>query len=153
MSVALCLWFYVGLPNPGLGGAVFWSLLCELVYYGLYPALRRLARSVGWPALVLVTLVPSALIAFTIRVSGDYTDAGPRLIWLLGLPVWLLGCVVAEAPLRRLHLTRTLMWTLRLGIWTLSICASVLRFHTQIKYPMSLSIFAFPVSFWLWCEI
>jgi peptidoglycan/LPS O-acetylase OafA/YrhL len=29
----------------------------------------------------------------------------------------------------------------------------VLRFHTSIKYPVTLDIFGLAAAFWLWCEI
>jgi peptidoglycan/LPS O-acetylase OafA/YrhL len=153
MCLAFALWLAVGLPNPGLGGAIFWSLFCELVYYALYPLLRRAADRYGWRSLFFLTAIPAAWIAVTIRVGGDYTDSGPLFTWALGLPVWILGCIVAEAKRVVFRLTHARMWILRGAVWAATIVASVLRFHSPIKYPVSLSVFAIAAAFWLWCEI
>jgi peptidoglycan/LPS O-acetylase OafA/YrhL len=72
--------------------------------------------------------------------------------WVLGLPCWLLGCALAEADWGKPPGLREL-WAWRGGVWFASAVASVLRFHSPIKDPWTLNIFAILVAVWLAKEI
>ena len=38
-----------------LGGSILWSLICEEIYYGLYPWLLRLRNRFGWRRMIAVS--------------------------------------------------------------------------------------------------
>jgi peptidoglycan/LPS O-acetylase OafA/YrhL len=134
-----------------LGASIIWSLICEEIYYFLYPlVLLRLRNRFGWRRMIAASYVISIPLALT-NLSGDYPAFGAQLTWLLGLPCWLLGCDLAEsydglaaAPRSRVPI---LWW--RIGALGLSMVASILRFHSPLKYPLTLNPFAFYVYFWL----
>ncbi|MFM2295292.1 MAG: hypothetical protein RLZZ350_1705 [Verrucomicrobiota bacterium] len=135
--------------------SILWSLFAELIYYSLYPVLQHFWRVVGWGwtlsfafalALAALSAEPTAL---------DYDAFGNSLSWLLGLPVWLLGCKLAENVHRQTphEISRRHIWSWRLGVWALASAASALRFHSPIGYPWTLLVFSLPVFGWLRCEI
>jgi peptidoglycan/LPS O-acetylase OafA/YrhL len=135
--------------------SILWTLFAELIYYSLYPVLRHCWRVVGWK-LTLSFAFALALGALSVEPAAlDYDAFGNSLSWLLGLPVWLLGCLLAEKihdqPAREIS-SRTI-WSWRLGLWAAASAASALRFHSPIGYPWTLMIFSVPVFGWLRCEI
>jgi peptidoglycan/LPS O-acetylase OafA/YrhL len=138
-----------------LGASIIWSLVCEEIYYLLYPVVfLRLRNRFGWRPMIAVSYVVSIGLAMTNR-TGEYPALGPQLTWLVGLPCWLLGCDLAEsydglatAPRSRLPIVA---W--RLGALGLSMIACTLQFHSPIRYPLTLNAFAFYVYFWLRNEL
>jgi peptidoglycan/LPS O-acetylase OafA/YrhL len=145
----------------GLGLTVFqnsilWSLIAELIYYTLYPLLRAAQLRYGsWRGIVVISFVAAFAVAATKPTAGGYPMFGTQLNWLLGLPCWLLGCMLAEAIKTRTPQTvsTSQIWGWRMAIWgTASVC-SVLRFHTPLGYPWTLNLFALLVFLWLRREI
>jgi peptidoglycan/LPS O-acetylase OafA/YrhL len=153
MGIAIALGIPLGLDLAHLNDSILWSLLAEEIYYLLYPlVLVPLRRRFGWRTVIVAAYALSFCVVLTNPRAGNYPSFGPGLNWLLGLPCWLLGCELAEtipaaAP------TRARLWAYRLGIWGLSAFASLLRFHSPLKYPVSLNLFALAVFFWLGAEI
>lgn len=83
--------------NP-IDGYILWSVVCESIYYCLYPLILPVSRRVGWPVLIAASVVASYGIAIGFG-SDQYGNAqayGPQLNWVVGLPAWLLGCYIAE---------------------------------------------------------
>src|ERR1035437_3963787 len=82
-----------------LQDSVLWSIICELIYYSLYPWFIAIKRKYGWRPLLAVSYL-AALILVASRTTGpyngDFTSFGAGFTWILGLPCWLLGCVLAE---------------------------------------------------------
>ena len=135
--------------------SILWSLLAELIYYSLYPAIRWLRNKMGWGPIISVSFVTSYGAILIHPSALDYSPFGPALCWLVALPCWLLGCRLAETDFSKnvpgklwLHL-----WCWRSGIWFFSWSCSVLRFHSPVGYPWTLNLFAVAVFFWLKVEI
>ncbi len=96
----------IAIPLSGLVGielalfhdSILWSLLAELIYYVCYPFLRAVRLRFGsWRSIVITSFVVAYALAATHYKSVDYASFGPGLNWLMGLPCWLLGCVLAES--------------------------------------------------------
>ncbi|HEX4148240.1 MAG TPA: GDSL-type esterase/lipase family protein [Pirellulales bacterium] len=156
LAINLC-W----LPNNqsfdlwAVGGTIVWSLLAEIIYYTLYPAIFIAARRLGWPRLIASAYVLSIGVILTAPGSMYFSSYGPWLTWIVGLPSWLLGCYLAErvaADAARV-VTRPRIWLWRGAIWCASVAASALMFHSPLGFPWTLSVFGFACFFWLRNEI
>jgi peptidoglycan/LPS O-acetylase OafA/YrhL len=156
VAVASMIAAPLGIKLALLSDSILWSLLCEEIYYTIYPFLRLLAARVGFGVLFSLTLVLSYVVAFTLPNDGNYPSYHWGLNWVLGLPCWLLGCMLAESCelARRSSIpTSRRIWYWRLTVWGLSVVCSVLRFHTQVTYPYTLNLFAIVAAVWLRYEI
>ncbi len=135
--------------------SILWTLVAELIYYTLYPLLRRLKELVGWHYLIGISFI--AAIATVLRHPDalDYTPFGNSLNWIIGLPTWLLGCQLAEniSAGTPPPISFNRIWCWRFGIWFFASVASVLRFHSPVGYPWTLLAFSLLVYFWLQREI
>jgi hypothetical protein len=154
MAAAVILAEPLGIKLTLFQNSILWSLLAELIYYTLYPALRLWWTRWGWLPLIIGSfLIASATAALWAPTATDYTPFGPPLAWLVALPCWLLGCLLADMTYHLTTPSPRRMWTWRLGIWALSSACSVLRFHSSIGYPWTLNLFGIAVFFWLRNEI
>lgn len=140
--------------------SILWSLLCEEVYYLLYPALRIAATRIGWKRLFYFAFGVAFILALTTydtydSTQGIYPAFGPRLTWLLGLPCWLLGCILAEKlnSFSVAVISSKQIWAWRTLVWFASWLCSVLKFHSALGYPLTLNFFAIFAFFWLQREI
>ena len=156
MLVAMLMGWASGVSMGFMNVSILWSLLAEFIYYLLYPALLALRlRLGGWRGLVIATYAAALGVVLTNPAAPDYPSFGPGLNWLLGLPCWLLGCMLAESVNARGldHGSRNGVWRWRGFILLLGVGCSVLRFHAGIGYPWSLNVFALPATVWLHREI
>lgn len=144
--------------------SILWSLVAELIYYTLYPALLIARRRVSsWLPLIAVSFLAAFLLVMTDPAAKSYPSFGPQMNWLLGLPCWLMGCWLAEFTLRHKTMfeARTALpylfalniWTIRLTVLTVSMGASIARFHSPLGYPWTLNLFAILAAAWLLREI
>jgi peptidoglycan/LPS O-acetylase OafA/YrhL len=146
----------LGIEFALLSDSILWSLLCEEIYYTIYPILRLAAGRVGFGILFTITLAVSYAVAFALPNDGNYPSYGWALNWVLGLPCWLLGCMLAESyDLARQTSPPGMsrIWSWRLGVWGLSVVCSILRYHTPVTYPYTLNLFAIVAAVWLRHEI
>jgi peptidoglycan/LPS O-acetylase OafA/YrhL len=160
MAAALLLAIPLRVEFALFSDSILWSLVCEEIYYLIYPGLRRLAFRVGWGNLFIVSFV----IAFGLALStwdtyevthGIYPAFGPHLVWLLGLPCWLLGCVLAERleVFQLVPVTQRQIWSWRFTVWLATWICSVLKFHSPVGYPLTLNFFAILAFYWIQREI
>ncbi len=141
--------------------AVLWSILCEIVYYVLYPLLRKLGKHYGWLSLIVITYVAGLGMIAThlqllVQENNAYTALGLEWTWLLGLPVWLMGCWLAESIELFPVVTARSLWSLRGGIILLSIVLRVIKFHVMSPAAsncITLNLFAIVACLWIGCEI
>jgi peptidoglycan/LPS O-acetylase OafA/YrhL len=152
MAAAILLGRPLGIKLGVLSDSILWSLVAEEIYYFLYPGLHALRHLVSFRPLIVLAYLLAILVVLRDPWAGDYPSYGPSLNWVLGLPCWLLGCELAERPLPRGPTVREI-WLWRLGVWFVSSVTSVLRFHSPLKYPWTLNVFALLVFFWLAREI
>jgi peptidoglycan/LPS O-acetylase OafA/YrhL len=149
---ALLLARFVGYKTSLLGDSILWSLIAEEIYYLIYPWLLASSRRFGWHMLLILSTVMAIAIALTNTSAKDYPSFGYSGNWILGLPVWISGCILADhfGQLAQ-RPRRILFW--RLGLVATFVLTSVARFHLGIGYPWSLSVASIYFWFWLKAEI
>jgi peptidoglycan/LPS O-acetylase OafA/YrhL len=139
---------------------VLWSVICESIYYLIYPILLYLRRRSSWPILTGIAFsVGFALVAThfdALQLAKNEYVAFGSWTWVVGLPCWLLGCWLAESYHSFPLLSPLKMWGVRIFIFGASVCLRVCMFH--IASPLAsncilLNLFAIPIFFWLGAEI
>jgi peptidoglycan/LPS O-acetylase OafA/YrhL len=154
LATAIAIYALMRVDMPLLGQSIFWSIVCEEIYYLIYPCLLLLRRKWGWRPLLAGAFVLGIAVACTEPRAGNYPSYGWQLNWLLGLPCWLLGCVLAErSDSLTFPVSRRTIWTWRIAVWFASCVSLVLRFHASIGFPHTLNLFAVLAYFWLGREI
>ncbi len=154
MGAAVLIAVPAGVPLRLFNDTILWSLLAELIYYSLYPVLRVVARRIGWEFLILAAYGGWLILLILYPSAPSYASYGARLNWLMGLPCWLLGCLMAERdPTRAAGPSRFVIWLWRLAIWAFATGCSALHFHSPIRYSWTLNVFGIAVFFWLEREI
>ncbi len=144
----------VGIPYLGLSESILWSLQCELIYYTLYPLLLLLRDRFGWRPIAFASFALAAAVIVLVDPRAlPYPAFGWAKQWIIGLPCWLLGCLLAERLHERPARTNPHIWAFRLAVWLASAAALALRFHTPIGYPWTLNAFSLLVYAWLLVEI
>lgn len=146
---------YVGVPYLPPERSVLWSIVCEEVYYTIYPLFLLARKKLSWKYIFIVTGTLSTIL-LPIMKPIHYHGFGDFLNPVFAFPVWLLGAKIAEEidPLleTKAPLSRSKMWLWRLAIFALSVSARILNeFH--INYAYTLNIMAVPVYFWIRHEI
>ena len=148
----LLLWFAGPLPT-NLEKGVLWSLYAEAIYYTLYPVLMIGRRRLGWRTLLALSAGAALLLILRNPHQKDFHEQGIALTWVLGLPTWLLGCLLAEHAdsLNAARVPRIWMW--RFLVFATAALCELLRFHSPIGSPWTLPLFSILVFFWLRQEI
>ncbi|MGC1903073.1 MAG: acyltransferase [Candidatus Acidiferrum sp.] len=151
-----------------------WSLLCEEIYYAVYPLLRRMRRVMSWERAVMAAFVMSVAVAATQRHALSWHSFGPVGTAAILLPVWLLGCLLAEqadglpAMTTRarsivgvgvsVSLSATLsptgrIWMWRFAAWFASWVAEMLHFKGGVPVTQTMAWFGLLAYFWVKSEI
>lgn len=159
VAAALVVYHFLGAHITRGKGSILWnsplwSLACEEIYYALYPLLRWMRNIAGWRKMLPVSFVVAVVIAMTHPHDDGWQVFGPFGTAMILLPVWLLGCLLAEqaGALRSVdrHLSiwfwRFLAW---LGCWS----AEMLHFKAHIMYTQTMVWFGVLAYFWVRAEI
>jgi peptidoglycan/LPS O-acetylase OafA/YrhL len=131
-----------------------WSLACEEIYYALYPGLRWIRNRIGWKLLLASTFAIGVGIAATHPHAESWHVFGALGTAMMLLPVWLLGCLLAEQaeslkvekPFFGIWFWRFLAW---LGCW---LC-EMLHFKLGVPYTQTMVWFGLLAYFWVRQEI
>jgi peptidoglycan/LPS O-acetylase OafA/YrhL len=158
--IAFFLWVWSGIKLSPVEPGPFWSLICEIEYYLLYPLLLVLRRRFGWWPMILVGQIFAYGLAFTHLSNiqswyGGYAAFGPWN-WVMGLPCFLVGCWLAESFPRFPEPSTAVMWLVRGFVFAFTIVIEIVRFHAASVYlsnPFTLNVFAMVACFWLGLEV
>ena len=147
----------VGLKLEVLGDSILWSLIAEEIYYLLYPMLRIAARKYSWSKMIVGGYLAAILLILSEPGADDYPSYGIAGNWILGLPVWMTGCLLAQQfdPTCRSVVLKNLsfIWLWRLGMIAVGCACGIARFHLDWGYPWTLTICSPLVYFWLRREL
>jgi peptidoglycan/LPS O-acetylase OafA/YrhL len=137
-------------PSSVLWRSVLWSLVCEEIYYALYPLLRWLRNVLGWQRLLPFSMVLGAGIAATHWHAYDWVDYGPFPTALILLPVWLLGCKLAE-DVSRIEPAESAatVWKWRLVVWIAAGACGALHFKGIVHGTQTMLWFGVLAYFWI----
>jgi peptidoglycan/LPS O-acetylase OafA/YrhL len=143
-----------------------WSLYCELIYYTIYPVLRRLP--IGWKVQFWIAFAISIFLMFSLahdelqsmisqsdlNYTGSYAVLGDLFTWLIGLPCWLIGVIIAENidSIRRTIATPKIYFV-RMMMLVASMIIVGLKAHWYVSYLFTLNFFAPFVGYWIAAEI
>ena len=139
-------------------GFILWSIVCELWYYSLYPLFLMLSRRVSFTVQFLLAMILSFALVVVLG-SNEHGSAhiyGPGLNWLVALPSWLLGCVLANQLSSEIVSKACSMRSIILWRVTVAMVASVLYWltsNTPVGYYLTMNLFALLVFFWIRTEI
>jgi peptidoglycan/LPS O-acetylase OafA/YrhL len=145
--------------------AILWTLLLEALYYTSYPALALAARRWGWSKLIWFSLPVSLLLLLSHPEEGHPGRFGTINTTLIYLPVWLLGCQLAESlavSSPAMMVSRFQVWSLRVFMGLSLVISKALIFHAPgflppVRFPLSVLVVGFVAGLWLsrelrWCQ-
>jgi peptidoglycan/LPS O-acetylase OafA/YrhL len=153
--------FYLGPPPHGdWNKTILWSVICELIYYLIYPLL--LASGIRIQHWLLLSCVGFAILIGvyweTLLVDLNYPVFGYAGTWIAGFPAWLAGCWLAE-NWRRFAVSRTsTIWLLRAIAIAIPAALQMLRFQVPAlapwnSYAITLTLYVPFIVYWLGKEI
>jgi peptidoglycan/LPS O-acetylase OafA/YrhL len=157
-AVALFKIFFPQTIILGVGSILWhstlWSVLCEEIYYAVYPLLNRMRLAVGWPVMLKVAFGASILVSWYHFSSMDWQDIGIIATAVTLLPVWLMGCCLAEnvSSLKQ-QPSKHAIWLWRFGAWCVMWLALLLHFHSSIHQTQSGLVVGVIYFFWIRAEI
>jgi peptidoglycan/LPS O-acetylase OafA/YrhL len=113
--------------------STLWSVVCEEIYYAIYPLLNRLSAQTGWVNIIKATFITSILISGYFYEAVEWQDIGVVATAVTLFPVWLLGCYLAEhvSELKKVCSARRI-WLWRVTAVVAMWMALVLHFHLGI---------------------
>jgi peptidoglycan/LPS O-acetylase OafA/YrhL len=157
---ALVVWRFAGFKQGLLGEhsilweSPLWSLLCEEIYYLLYPLIRQVRWRYGWALLFSVTFPLSVGISLSHVRATDWLLYGPIGTAFILLPVWLLGCVLAEKSDHVAALnSKWEIWGWRFMIWLASWTSEMLHFKFGVHTGVTMLWFGVLAFYWVKKEI
>lgn len=139
---------------------VIWSLVCEVIYYFLYPLILKYKKKYFGQMLV-ISFIASYVVSFCYMFlygndDGDFHRSSMVFTWIVGLPIWLLGVLLADQFLTYRNegvQSFPKLVLLRLSVWLVAILCSIMRFHVQLPYVYTLPVFSLLVYYWIKKEI
>lgn len=143
-----------------------WSLYCELIYYSIYPLLR--ISGVSWNRIFIISFVvalgfvwlgatdevKSLLQWKNINYTGSYAALGDLLTWIVGMPCWLLGVLLAERiDQYDAVITKVRIYAMRLIVMLVGVLLVAIKAHGFVSFIFTLNFYAFMLVYWIACEI
>ena len=154
MLVITLLAFFIGNISEPTG--VFWSLYAELIYYTLYPLILTFKKYISLFKLIMIFYVIGLLLILFIpfKNTGSYVDLGNSLTWVIGLPCWLTGVLLAEQVRKQTkNVTLVRLMFQRSLSFGITILMMVAHFHLYLSNMLLLNLLLIPYDYWLRDEI
>jgi peptidoglycan/LPS O-acetylase OafA/YrhL len=162
--VPLIIVYLIGIKFGHPDKAVVWSLICELAYYAIYPFMVKIKLS--WFYKFLIAYAVAAILIIIgahndvaslfkqadSKYHGYYWQLGSFLTWIVGLPVWLLGVLLAEHidRLQTINFSKVLLY--RIGVIVLSCFFTIAKVYLFTSYIISMNLLAILIYKWLQAE-
>ena len=156
LVAVVALSIFIGFGYVSLVEGVLWSLIAEIIYYFLYPLFIKWRQRIGWRNLIIVAFVAAYAVVATKPHAGNYPSYGHALNWVVGLPIWLLGCLLAERSDHFPFTNARSIWFYRVMIVSAACSTLVLRYHVphvSLGFPWTLNIFGAAAYVWVGQEI
>jgi peptidoglycan/LPS O-acetylase OafA/YrhL len=143
---------------------ILWSIYCEILYYLFYPLLRLGMKRWSASHLVIVSSVVcfialGASFVLGEGLAGRFASWGAAGTSLIGLPVWLGGCLLASViannqpdPLLK-ACPRFSIWTWRVGILGIVSICNIAHFHTPLNYKLTMPLIGLLCVPWVYQEM
>lgn len=161
LTVVFLLGYRFGHPEKG----VVWSLLCELIFYTLYPFILRI--NLRWNTKLVISFIISFIAVYLFayhdilamlnqsanQYHGYYWQAGPRYTWIIGLPCWLLGVKIAEDIHSDDQTSVKIVFLYRVTVLICSVVLYILKEEYFVSYIISMNFFSILCYCWLKNEI
>jgi len=163
--IPLIIIYLIGIKFNHPDKAVIWSLICELIYYAIYPAFAK--TKLSWPYKFLITYILALIVIIIgshndiislfkqsdIKYHGYYWQQGIFSTWIVGLPVWLLGVLIAENidKIKAVSISKVVIY--RMAVIVLSCFLSIAKDYLFISFIVSMNLFALLIYKWLETEI
>jgi peptidoglycan/LPS O-acetylase OafA/YrhL len=134
--------------------STLWSVVCEEIYYAIYPVLNRLGPQFGWTNIVTVAFATSIPVSWYFFAGQEWQDIGIIATAITLFPVWLMGCYLAEnvSSLNKTY-SALQIWQWRVVAWGVMWLALVLHFHLGIYQTQTGLWVGIVYYFWLRAEI
>ena len=140
--------------NSILWASVLWSIVCEEIYYAIYPILNRIFLVFSWAVILGLAFASSIIVIWTNFPAADWQTIGIVATTLTLFPVWLLGCHLAEqVSSLKLEYSTGRIWLWRFGAWFTMWAALVLHFHTLLHQTINGVFVGVIYYFWIRAEI
>jgi peptidoglycan/LPS O-acetylase OafA/YrhL len=134
--------------------SVLWSLLCEEIYYAVYPALWWCRRKLGWVVILPVAFAAGAITALAHFHWEGWHTFGPIRTAVILYPVWLLGCLLAEQTNRLTASASSWeIWRWRGTVWVAGWVCLVLNFKFGVHFTQTMLWFGILAFFWIRKEL
>ena len=134
--------------------SVLWSLICEELYYAVYPAVRLVQRRFGWFALLAPVFLTGTITSLLYPNCLDGSILGVFKTSVVYFPIWLLGCLLAEQSGRLAAIDSPwIIWKWRCLAWFGSWVCEMLHFHGKLSRETVLLAFGLLAYFWIRQEV
>jgi peptidoglycan/LPS O-acetylase OafA/YrhL len=134
--------------------STLWSVLCEEIYYALYPAIDRLRRRFGLGSILTGAFAIAVPTAWLHSSGREWQDLGILNTAVVLFPVWLLGCHLAgQVSSLQPTYSRRAMWGWRASAWAIMWAAEQLHFHGGIYQTQTALCLGLVSYFWVRAEI
>jgi peptidoglycan/LPS O-acetylase OafA/YrhL len=140
--------------NSILFHSTLWSIVCEEIYYAVYPLLNRVGARFGWGAILAASAIPSLAVGWYYFPAIDWSAIGVFPTALTLFPVWLAGCYMAEhvSSLKQAY-SPLHIWMWRLGAWAVMWAALYLQFHSSLHQTVTGPVVGAIYYFWIRAEL
>ncbi|MFC4233182.1 acyltransferase family protein [Parasediminibacterium paludis] len=147
----------------------FWSLYCELIYYALYPIFYFLIinKKINSKIIILASFGCSyfflliegsdikAFLYQTQKFATYFHHFGISATWLLGLPCWLLGVLIAQNLnyIIKNEVTQKRIILIRFITYLSSVILNILYSNFGLSQTLSMGLFSLLAAYWISLEI